>query len=531
MRSIGLITKKHNYASGALILATAGMVSKLIGAIYRIPLTNILGAEGIGVYQLVFPIYALMLTLSSSAIPTAISRMISERNALKDEAGKVKILKASAILLIVLGGMGALILTLLAVPISSIQGNELLKFGYYAIAPAIFIVACSAFFKGWFQGNMNMTPTATAQIVEQIAKMIFGLVFAKLLLPSGLIKAVVGALIGITIAEACSLTVMGILYMCSRPKKKTHAKIEISICKEVLKVSLPIALSGLIFPLMQFVDSILIVNLLKFYGEANATATAQYGLLTGAINSLINMPVVVTLALAVAIVPIVAAKRAEKDAKSIKERATFALKLSYLIAMPCFFGALILAKPILHALYPALSAEDLALSVKLLQTSSISIVLLSSLQIYTSMLQALGRTISPILNLSIAALVKVTLNIILIKYLGILGSAIASICAYALAMTLNSIYFKKLLGGNKKLLKSISKITLNSVIMSMIVILFSYLIHNIYISIIVSTIVGAIIYGILAIVFKVLDNSELIGFPFGRGLIKISEKIHGRRDK
>ena len=326
-----------------MLLAASGMIAKILGAIYRIPLTNLLGAEGIGMYQLVFPVYALMLTISSGGIPTAISRLVSENKTIGDGDKVAKIMKSAFVLLFGLGAVSMLIMFLISAPLATLQNNYSIRYAYYVVAPAILIVAISAYFKGWFQGNMNMLPTAISQIAEQAFKMIFGLLFAYLLLPQGVINAVVGALIGLTLAEFLSMLIMALLFIANKGKAIPKVSLDLDNTKNIVKVSLPIMASGLIFPIVQFVDSLLIVNLLVGRGLARDVAVGQYGILSAPVNTLINMPIVITLAFAVAIVPIISSKRALRDAVSIKDKSALAVKMSFLIGAPCFVAILILA--------------------------------------------------------------------------------------------------------------------------------------------------------------------------------------------
>ena len=162
---------------------------------------------------------------------------------------------------------------------------------------------------------------------------------------------------------------------------------------------MPIMASGLIFPIVQFVDSLLIVNLLVGRGLARDLAISQYGILSAPVNSLINMPIVITLAFAVAIVPIISSKRALRDAVSIKNKSALAVKLSFLIGAPCFVAIFVLAKPLMMILYPSLSASSIDLASSLLMVSSVSVILLSLSQVFTSLMQALGKTVKPTLIL------------------------------------------------------------------------------------------------------------------------------------
>lgn len=519
----------RSFAASAILLATAGMVAKIIGAIYRIPLTNLLGVEGIGLYQLVFPMYALMLTLSSSAIPTAIARLVSEKNELGDYIGGRKVFKSSAILLVSTGLVATIIMFMISAPVANLQGNGLVKYGYYVVAPAILFVACSAFFKGWFQGNMNMLPTATSQIVEQITKMGFGLLFAYLLLDKGTMYAVTGALIGLTLSEFLSLVVMCIMYLKSRPKGIegiAAAKADIETTKQIMRVTVPIMVAGLIFPVVQFADSLLIVNLLMAKGVERSLAISQYGILTAPVGSLINMPIVITLAFAVAIVPIISARRARRDVLSIKERTDFALKLSYLFSIPCFVAILVLARPLMESLYPSFTAESVILATTLMQTSALTIVLLSVQQVYTSVLQALGKSMLPARNLGITALVKITLDIILIYSIGIIGAVVSSLVAYLVGSTLNALSMRKLLGKSKNMLKNISKISLSSVIIGLIIFGLTYAIANSYAVIGVAILVSVPLYVLLIVSMRTLSDDELKGFPASRILIKINHAFH-----
>ena len=521
-------SRLNSYTEGALLLAFAGMIAKILGAIYRIPLTNLLGAEGIGIYQLVFPIYSLMLTLSSGGIPTAISRLVSENSTLGEENLVSKVMKSSFVLLFGLGAGAMLIMFMISAPLAELQGNFAIRFGYYVVAPAILIVAISAYFKGWFQGNMNMVPTAVAQIAEQAFKMIFGLLFAYLLLPQGIIYAVVGALIGITLSEFLSMLVMAIIYIAGKGRPIAKSKLDFDCTKNIVRVSLPIMASGLIFPIVQFVDSLLIVNLLVGRGLARDLAISQYGILSAPVNSLINMPIVITLAFAVAIVPIISSKRALRDAVSIKNKSALAVKLSFLIGAPCFVAIFVLAKPLMMILYPSLSASSIDLASSLLMVSSVSVILLSLSQVFTSLMQALGKTVKPTLILLVTAITKITLDIILIMHLGIIGASLSSVISYFLCVLIGWSTMSKLLGKDENLVKNISKILIISVIIGLIIFGLTFALSKWWL-VIASVAITPIIYFILVLAAKVFEKEELYSFPFGKQIAKLSEKFNRKK--
>ena len=169
---------KSGFIKGAVIIAFGGFVAKLIGAFYRIPLTNLIGGHGLGLYQLVYPIYCLLLTVSATGIPSSIAKLTAERLA-KGVSAK-PLLKKSMLLFLIIGGTGTAIMFLFAPVLAKAQGSEEVLFGYYALAPSVFLVSAISVYRGYFQGKNNMLPTALSEITEQAVKVGFGLLFAYL---------------------------------------------------------------------------------------------------------------------------------------------------------------------------------------------------------------------------------------------------------------------------------------------------------------------------------------------------------------
>lgn len=292
---------------------------------------------------------------------------------------------------------------------------------------------------------------------------------------------------------------------------------------------MPIMASGLIFPIVQFVDSLLIVNLLVGRGLARDVAVGQYGILSAPVNTLINMPIVITLAFAVAIVPIISSKRALRDAVSIKDKSALAVKMSFLIGAPCFIAILILAKPLMMILYPSLDSSSIELAASLLMVSSVSVILLTLSQVFTSLMQALGKTVRPVLILLMTAVTKIVLDIILIMHLGIMGSALSSVIAYFFCVLVGWVTMSKLLGNNEKLVKNISKIFIISVIIGLIIYGLTFLLSKWWL-VLASVAITPIVYFILVLFFKVFTNDELYSFPFGEKLAKLDDKIHKKSE-
>lgn len=507
--------KSKGYLNGAVILAIAMLAAKLIGAVYRIPLTNILGAEGIGLYQLAFPIYALMLTLSSSSIPTAIARLVSERHALGDIDGEKKITKAATLTMLIGGVVGAVLLIALAIPLSRLQGNATLATAYFILAPCLVIVAISGLMRGYFQGRLNMRPTAIMQIAEQVSKLILGVALAAALIKYSVMHAVIGAFAAVTLSELLGLAVLYIIYRRDNTARGTFGlRTDFESVKTVGRTAIPIVLSGLIMPLVQFIDSVLIVKVLAWKGLESASAIGEYGMLTGVANTLANMPVVLTLAFAVAIVPTVAMYKSKRDSVNIKSKTAMSIKLAYFIGMPCFIVMAIMSEHVVHALYPGLGIEARHLAATLLRVAAFQIMINSVLQIYGSVLQGVGYQNRAVKHMAIGGAVKLLLDFVLIYYMGIVGAALAAVIGFGLTALLNTIYTQKITGNNTILTKNISKILFAGVIMGLAVCI-AVFVNNSYLALAIGIGVGFPIFVITVVLTRCFSAEELSSLPFG----------------
>lgn len=209
--------------TGAGMLAVCSVIAKLLGAMYRIPLTNILGGEGMGLYQMVFPLYTLLLTVSSGGLPVAISRIIAVKLAEDDEAGAAKVLKVSVAALAAIGIIGSLALALFNDSIAAVQGNGDAALAYVGIAPAVALVAVLSCYRGYYQGRENMLPSAVSQLIEQAVKLFLGLYFARLMMPRGVAYGVFGALLGVSASELLAMLSLMIMYAVTSSKRSKNA--------------------------------------------------------------------------------------------------------------------------------------------------------------------------------------------------------------------------------------------------------------------------------------------------------------------
>lgn len=437
----------------AFILSLGGLITKVIGAIYRIPLTNILGAEGIGMYQLVFPLYILLLTISSAGLPSAISRLISESD--KDKGDYI--FKIALLSLAFFGLIFSVVLFFLAPIISKLQGNPDVTVLYYAICPSVFFVALISAYRGYFQGRMKMSFTAISQITEQVVKAGFSIFFSILFMPD-IFKAVFFTVLSVSISEAIALLYLVLKYFRFKyreninsdnnlQKKDTNKSLEkvnnkydaLKALKMIYKISIPATLTALLLPLSQLVDSSLVVKSLNSKG---LNGTVLFGLLSGPVFSIINLPTVFAAALAAACLPFISKHRANNEIAQINSKINYAFKLIFLTVLPSSFIIYFYSDEISFFLYRNLNQENLEILSGLLKISSLGVIFLSLTQVCVAILIAIKKIHISLISLLIAIITKIVLNIILLNFshLNIYGPAIASIACYAIGALICFLY-------------------------------------------------------------------------------------------
>ena len=438
-------------AKGVSILSVAGILCKLLGLLITVPLTRTIGAEGLGIFQSVYPTYNLLLTLSSAGLPVAVSRMVSAYLAKDDPRNAHRVFRTA---LWLLTGMGCFCMILM------LAGNGLLtewvkepraSYGFFAIAPCLTIVCSLSAFRGFMQGQQDMKPTAVSQIVEQVGKLFFSLPLAWWGTKRSLALGAAGALLGITIAEACAVIVMAVYYFRNRsgfqaiPQLSTAAEADRgAVSKRLLFISVPITVSACIVPLAQFVDSVMMVPRMMDSGLTNEAARSLYGVFSGLVIRLINMPTALALAVAMSLVPAVSAAQAVHDRVGMQKACDQGLRLSFLIGFPCSIGMSVLAKQVFGFLYYESIANDQLFQTgwELLTVSSLTVVLFTAVQATSAILQGLGKQRIPMYTLIVGVTFKIIMNYILVGIPGvnIHGGPYASIVCYSASLIPN-LYF------------------------------------------------------------------------------------------
>lgn len=531
---------KKSFVKGAAILAVAGLIAKVIGALFRIPLMNIIGTEGMGIYQLAYPIYAFLLVISTSGIPTAISKLVSERVAVGDQRGAYRVFRASFKLLFIIGFVTSLILLVGSPIFARMQGNESGVYALMAIAPSLFFVSLMSAYRGYFQGLQHMTPTALSQIVEQFGKLIMGLTFARLWIEKGPEYGAAGALLGVTLSEVAGLALVMGIYRRRRGEifhnirlapKFGHREDERAVISKILSIAIPVTIGASIMPIVNFTDSIIVINRLRSIGYAKSQATSLYGMLTGGANPIIGLPSIFTIALAMSLVPAISESYATSDWAEIEKRSTIGIKLTLFIGLPAAVGIMVLSTPIVEFLYRNMEGAEAAATGNLLAILSIGVIFLTLIQTLTAILQGVDRVIVPVRNLAIGAAFKIVLTIVLvgIPSINIQGAAIGTLVCYGIAAMLDFIAVLKYARIRFSITEFLIKPVIAAGAMGLGVFLtyrysFEAMASNTK-STLLSIIVGMVLYVIMVFATGMVKRQDLEMIPGGEKLIGILDKL------
>ncbi len=429
--------QKQSFLAGAIIISVGGFVSKLLGAVYRIPLTNILGGEGMGIYQMVYPLYCILLTVSASGIPTGISRLISSGRGAGAERQAFRLYGA-------VGVIGMLIMFVLSAPLAALQTEPAIKLCCQLLCPSVFFVSLLSVVRGYFQGKGNMLPTATTEIMEQVIKVAFGVAFSYLF-RGNLPLAVASTLLAVTISEIISTGVALLWYFRKRSKPPLYRVQSVPV-KSILRFTVPLTLTAIALPVSQLFESIIAVRLLRAGAE---NATALYGVFSGCAITIINLPVSITYGLAASSVPQISPLAESGDMAGAKKKAFKSLAITLAVSLPAAVGLYFLAPLATRLIFGSLQGEEKELLISLIKILAVSSVTQSLVQTSSACLTAMGYPVRSTVTQWTTAFLRVGLTAGLIAFtnLSISGAAWSANCAYFVAMVMNFCYI--IMAGKK----------------------------------------------------------------------------------
>ncbi|MBQ7912777.1 MAG: polysaccharide biosynthesis protein [Clostridia bacterium] len=425
---------KGGFLKGAAWIALGGFVAKLIGGLYRIPLTNIIGGRGLGLYQLVYPVYCLFLT-ASTGVPSTVAKLTAEQ--LGQNKSAEPLFRTAMKLFFAVGLVATALMAIVAPFIAKAQGAEEVLGGYYALAPSVVLVSVISVFRGYFQGANDMLPTALSEVVEQIVKVGLGLLFAYFF-RGDIAQTVVWLLVAVSLSEVLALLMLFGVYRRGKSGIKRKNEYTVYALKPILRLVIPVTVSGVLLPASALLDSVLVPRLLSRYAD---DAVTLFGLFSGGAATLINLPVSICYGIAAASVPIVA-KAAVKGGKEVWKRVRFALFTTAAVALPCALGLYLFADIAVKIVFRNLSATEAQTLIRLTKALAVSTLTLSCAQTLSACLTAQGKPKYAAFSWFIALSVKTAAYLFWLKdpSISVLGLAYATNLAYLVAFLLDLLY-------------------------------------------------------------------------------------------
>lgn len=530
--------KGESFMQGVMALMFSQVLIKLLGLVYKWYLTNKegFGDEGNAIYSAGFSIYALLLTISSTGVPNAVSRLVSAQIAKGDYRGAHRIFKIALATFAVIGLIGTMLLFFGAHYIANVWlAIPEAELTLVALSPAIFFVAIVCVFRGFFNGRGNMKAMANSQTIEQLFKTLFTILIVEIVAVSSGVNTTLmaaGANLATTFATITSFIYLFFYYKVRREdlakeivtSRHFRTKSIAGTVKKILSVSIPMSLSSILTSINRNIDSTTVVRGLKSF-LTEAEAKAQYGILSGKVDTLTSLPLSFNIAFATALVPAITTAKTTGDMETGRKRVSFSLLVTMLIGLPCMVGMIIFAQPILDLLFP--NAPEGAF---ILQVSSLAIIFTVLEQTVNGALQGLGKILVPATALSIGVILKLILNLILVPIpsIGAAGAAFATVVCHAVAFFIGFTVLRK----NMKLGLSFSKFIVKPLLASGMMAICSYGVYLLLgginagkMATIIAIIVAVIVYVLSVFVLKILDKEEIKMIPYGYKLNKILEKI------
>lgn len=532
---------KNNYLKQAGILAAAGIICRIIGILYRSPLTSIIGDEGNGYYTSAYNIYTIILLISSYSIPSAISKIIASKLALKEYRSAHRIFHCALIYVCVIGG---------AASIFTFFGAGLFLEGDAAVvlkvfSPTIFLSGFAGVLRGYFQAHGSMVQTSFSQIAEQILNAVISILAAQMLINMAAgesrskqaIYGAAGSALGTGCGVAAALLFMLFVYALNRKMlftriRKDHHKYTDTygdILRGMLGTVTPIILSTFIYNFStSFNQTVYSKVMLNVRGLSLAETATAYGIFGGKAMVIINIPIALAASLSSAMIPAISKSSALGDAEATREKAENAMWTTMLIAIPAAVGLAVLAKPVMQLLFPQPDSLDMA--AKLLAMIAVTVIFYSLSTLSNGILQGIGRVNLPVRNAGIALAVQTALLVALLTFteLDVYALVICLIVYSFLMCLLNSISVRRCIGVKENLKTMFLMPFLASALMGACAwgayTGLHMLVESNVICLIPSILVAVIVYAVTILKTGAIRREQLIAFPKGALLVKIAEK-------
>lgn len=548
---------ESNFLVQGSILAIASIISRVIGLIYRIPLTAIIGDVGNDYYGAAMEVYSILLLISSYSLPLAVSKLVSTRVAKGQRKNAYRIFKGALIFALISGTAAGLIVYFGAGIITTLLKTPLSIFALKVLAPTLLVVAVLGVIRGFFQGMGTMMPSAVSQLIEQIVNAVVSVWTAYMLYGYGSRIAAVlgnsehygeaygaaGGTTGTGVGALFALAFVLFVFAAYRPVYKRRMKRDISRKTEsyrtifwvLIMTIIPVLLSTTIYNISSILDMGIFKQIAAYQGYEEVTYSTMWGVFTGKYKTLINVPIALASSLAASSVPSIATAFASKDIKLVKRKINSAIRFIMVIAIPCAVGMAVLSKPIIDLLFPASTAageEANRLAANLMKVGAVSIVFYSLSTLSNAILQGINRMKKPVTNAVIALVAHIIVLVALMLALNWNIYAVVAANAFFsfLMCIMNSLAIRKYIRYRQEIVKTFLIPIFSSAVMGGVVYGVYYLLMKAMnrnaVATVVSIVAGVLVYGILLLLLRGLDENDLRAFPGGGILTRITKKLH-----
>lgn len=542
--------KKDDFLMQGMILAIAMVTTKVIGVVYRIPLTNILGDEGNGFYGYAFEVYAMALMLSSLSLPTAVSKLVSARMAMGQRRNAFRVFLCSLGFSLVVGIFVSLLIFFGAGTIaSSFMESPLSVYALKVLAVGLFIVALLGVLRGYFQGLGTMMPTAVSQIIEQIINAVVSIAGASILFKIGTSKGkaageellgpaygaaggtlgtVTGALFALLFLLFCMYVFQGHIRRGLKTdrirKKESYSR----ILKILILTIIPVIFSTAIYNINQILDLTIFNKVMSAQGFAEKEYMALQGIYTGKYNTLINVPLAMANGLAASVIPSLTAAVTMGEKKQIHSKINQTIRFTMLISIPCFVGFIVLASPLMVLLYNDASATPAAT----LALGAVTVILYSWSTVSNSILQGLDEMSIPAKNAGISLVVHlVALVLTLVVFKWNIYALVVSNIVFSLCMCyLNARAIRKKTGYRQEIDQTFIKPMIAAVIMGIatyvVYLVLDIMIGGRFIPTILAVCIAMVVYAVCTLKLGVLSRRDIKALPQGQKIYQICSTLH-----
>lgn len=536
-------SKSTNFIVQGGILAMAGVIARLIGLIYRVPMQRTIGDAGMGYYSAAFQIYSLMLIISSYSLPVAVSKLIAGYTARDEYKNAKRIYNCSMLLACFTGGITCLIVFFCADFLAGLIKLPKSAIALRILAPTLLVVAIMGVMRGFFQGNGSMVPTATSQLVEQIINAIVSVVAAKFLFDyglgvSGLLRdddyaaayGAAGGTLGTSAGALAGLICLIIVYLISkrdfnyrvRHDENRHSDTFGRMLFALILTVLPVLLSTTVYNLSDILDQGIFNYVMDTKGLSEVKAE-HWGIFSTKYKVLTNVPVALASAVCSSMMPSLTGCIRREEYKIARRKVSLAMRFTMILSIPCAVGLAVLGKPIISTLFQG----EVDIPATMLKIGSIAVVFYSMSTLSNGVLQGIDKLNIPVRNAAIALVLHVGILYFMLDVfnMGLYGVVISCVLFALIMCILNWLAIRKYLNYQQEIVRTFVIPTVSSIFMGLVAWLSNFLISKAlssFVSLAISIALSVCVYFVLLIKLKGVKEKEIRSFPGGNLMAAIA---------